>query len=204
MTLTLDSYPEMPPRTLLSIVRPPHIVPSRNSPAFTPPYRFRRQPYASFRQPSQRPSPSYYSRFPLNQTRSPPHHDQPPPKYTRFNRINDLRRLWRTNPQFRIGVLVIAVGGGAFYVVNLERVPVSGRLRFNCVPQAWEERMGAQILEETIRQYQGRILPSQHPISRLTTRVMERLLPVSGASEGPWTVVVIDDPEQANAFVLPG
>lgn len=90
-------------------------------------------------------------------------------------------------------------------MLNLERVPVSGRLRFNCISEKWEEEMGAQVSQQLMRQYEKRLLPSDHPSYQMTERVMERLIPVSGAAgKGPWEVVVIDDPEQANASVVPG
>lgn len=38
----------------------------------------------------------------------------------------------------------------------------------------------------------------------MVKRVMQRLIPVSGMEDSAWEVFVIDDPSQANAFVLPG
>ncbi len=55
-----------------------------------------------------------------------------------------------------------------------------------------------------MQQFGNRILPPSHPSSRLVNRVMSRLIPVSGLAEQQWEVRVIDDPEQKNAFVIPG
>lgn len=89
-------------------------------------------------------------------------------------------------------------------MLNLERVPVSGRLRFNCIAEKWEERIGARAYEQLLQQYGTQIFPSRHPSSQMVQRVMERLTPVSGAGGASWEVVVIDDPEMVNAFVIPG
>lgn len=90
-----------------------------------------------------------------------------------------------------------------FYYVNLERVPISNRLRFNCVPATFEEQQGKQALQQIVQEYQGKVLPSYHPDSKIVNKVLKRLIPASGMENLEWEVNVIDDPEQ-NAFVLPG
>lgn len=96
------------------------------------------------------------------------------------------------------------MSGGAFYYANLERVPVSGRLRFNCVSVTYEEQQGKQALQQITQQFQGRVLPSYHPDSMLVNRVLKRLIPASGMEDLDWEVKVINAPEEKNAFVLPG
>ena len=96
------------------------------------------------------------------------------------------------------------MGGGVFYYVNLERVPVSGRLRFNCVSEGYEEQAAEQQFQMVMQEFQGRVLSPNHPSSRLVNRVLERLIPASGLDGQKWEVRVIDDPEQKNAFVMPG
>lgn len=162
-----------------------------------------RRPLSVLRRPPQRPPPTY-SRFPLDQPGSLPHGGRSHPNYSRFPRVAELQLLWRTNSAFRIGVVVIAVGGGVFYVINLERVPITGRLRFNCIPESWEVTMGEQVTQQILHQYKSQILPASHPSTRMAQRVLERLLPVSGIGEGSWNIAVIDDPNMLNAFVVPG
>lgn len=96
------------------------------------------------------------------------------------------------------------IGGGVFYVYNLERVPVSGRLRFNCVSEEWVKGGATKLHEEILREYGKQILPAWHPSSRMVQKVLDRLKPVSGAAETSWEVVMIDDPDTPNAFVTPG
>jgi hypothetical protein len=126
------------------------------------------------------------------------------PRYNRFNRAQLLYNLWHTSPAFRYSVGGMGVGGGVFYYVNLERVPVSGRLRFNCVSEKYEEQAAEQQFHMVMQEFRGRVLPPNHPSSRLVNRVLQRLIPTSGLEGQQWEVRVIDDPEQKNAFVMPG
>lgn len=166
----------MPPRILLPLLR----VPSKSIPPNRPLL----------------PTPSL---------RSASQFRRPQPRYNRFSRTQQIRELWFTSPGFRYGVGAAGLGGGTFYVYNLERVPISGRLRFNCVPAQYEEQMAQEQFQQVMRAYQGRVLPANHPKSRLVRRVLERLVPNSGLeAHGGWEVRVIDDRENMNAFVIPG
>ena len=145
-------------------------------------------------------TPASYIRSPLTSTPTlrpasqwGPIGRRQPPRYNRFN-----------SPGFRYGVGAVGVGGGVFYYINLERVPVSGRLRFNCISEATEESAAEQQFQMVMQEFRGRVLPPNHPSSRLVNRVLERLKPVSGLAGQKWEVRVIDDPEQKNAFVMPG
>lgn len=177
------------------------------------------RPLSSSRRLFAQRRPSIYTRFPSKQS-------SPPPPYTRFpskqsppppndgrlfpnssqssRRLRELLWYWQTNPRFRNTVLVIVVGGGIFYVYNLERVPVTGRLRFNCIPEEWEKSGAMQQHKQLLQQYGGRILPPSHPTSRMVQGVLDRLGPVSGGGDVSWEAVVIDDPDTINAFVTSG
>ena len=126
------------------------------------------------------------------------------PKYNRFNNAQRLRTLWYTSPAFRYGTSAAGVCCGVFYYANLERVPISGRLRFNCFSPQFEEKMARQQVQQVLSQFQGKVLPPGHPDSRMVSRVMKRLIPASGLEHLDWEVKVIDDPKEKNAFVLPG
>lgn len=177
----------MPPRTLFYPFRPYILNPSRS-------------PFSNFSKsiPPNRPT------LPTPSFRQASQFRRPQPRYNRFSRSQQLRDLWRTSPSFRYKLGAVGLGGGAFYVYNLERVPVSGRLRFNCIPASFEEQMGQQLYQQVMREYGGKVLPASHPESRMVRRVLERLVPHSGLEgQGGWEVRVIED-EQANAFVIPG
>lgn len=128
----------------------------------------------------------------------------PLPRYNRFGRAQGIQRLWYNSPAFRYGAAGLGLGGGFFYYTNLETVPVSGRRRFNVVSPELEKSISKGAFNETLQKYQGRILPPSHPLSQAAQRVMKRLIPVSGLAGEKWEVRVIDDPDQKNAFVMPG
>ena len=126
------------------------------------------------------------------------------PRYNRFNNAQKLRTLWSTEPYFRYGLGFFGGCCAIFYVVNLERVPISGRLRFNCIPTKREQQIGEILYQKILKQYNGRMVPPDHPDSQMVERVMEKLIPASGLEGQKWETVVIKDDEQKNAFVLTG
>ena len=126
------------------------------------------------------------------------------PQYNRFGRTQVVYDLWANSPNFRYGVGAVGLGAGAFYVFNLEKVPVTGRRRFNCFSPAREEAMAESTYEMIMEDYGQYVLPPSHPHSKMVTRVLGRLITAAGLEGQNWQVKVIDDPEQQNAFVLPG
>lgn len=98
----------------------------------------------------------------------------------------------------------MGTSGAIFYIVNQERVPESGRLRFNCVPEWLERQIGEMAYEQTVQEYRGRILPPRDPRSRMVNRVLRRIVEMNGLSGEGWEVRVVDDDENMNAFVLAG
>ena len=126
------------------------------------------------------------------------------PRYQRFSNTRRLYNLWYTSPGFRYGVGALGAGGGFFYYTNLERVPVSGRLRFNCVPESFLEKRGQDGFQMIMQEFGSRVLPPHHPYSRLVNRVLQKLIPASGLDGLQWEVRVIDAPTEKNAFVMPG
>lgn len=126
------------------------------------------------------------------------------PRYSRFNNTQKLRTLWSTDPYSRYGLGFFVGCCVIFYVANLERVPISGRLQFNCIPTKWEQHIGGILHQKMLKQYNGRMVPPDHPDSQMVERVMEKLIPASGLEGHKWETVVIKDDEQKNAFVLTG
>ncbi|KAF2721732.1 hypothetical protein K431DRAFT_284653 [Polychaeton citri CBS 116435] len=123
--------------------------------------------------------------------------------YQRFQRSGNIITRWAARPTFYYEVGGLALAAGAFYTFNLEVVPVSGRRRFNIISPEQELELGQKQFQETVREYQGRILPSFHPKTRQVKRVLDRLIPNSGLEGEDWEIYVIEDPQQ-NAFVIPG
>ena len=126
------------------------------------------------------------------------------PQYNRFGRAQTVQDLWFTSPIFRYGVGAVGLGGGVFYILNLEQVPVTGRRRFNCISPAREQAMAESQYQMVMQEYGRYVLPPSHPHSKLVNGVLGRLIMAAGLEGQDWEVKVINDPEQENAFVLPG
>ncbi|KAK0278991.1 hypothetical protein LTS16_014773 [Friedmanniomyces endolithicus] len=142
-----------------------------------------------------------------------PFHSSPPQRasygrrqafnYQTFRTTQTLFRRWAARPTFyyEAGALSAAVGGG--YILCLEPVPVSGRYRFRIVPYSSEASQGAQMYQQTMQEFGGKLMGPDSKEHRMVQRVMDRLIPHSGLEGEAWEVHVIDDPMQ-NAFVIPG
>ena len=126
------------------------------------------------------------------------------PQYNRFDRVQQIRDRWNRDPNFRYLIGTGGAGVAGFYAYNLEKVPVSGRLRFNCVPASVEASTSLSTYQEILQEFWGRILPDFHPHSKMVNRVLKRLIPNSGLEGQEWEVHVIDDDSNKNAFVIPG
>lgn len=122
----------------------------------------------------------------------PPRHQRPP-----------LQEAWATKPGFRYTVYTLAGGIVIFYVVNLERVPVTGRIRFNCVSNEVESMASQESYKEVLATYRGAFVSPYSRGAARVRRVAQRLIAVSGISDLDWEVHLIANPTP-NAFVLPG
>ncbi|CCJ31550.1 unnamed protein product [Pneumocystis jirovecii] len=95
---------------------------------------------------------------------------------------------------------IVSVAAGAYYNMFLYQTEED----FNDVsPQMEKTGYTQQTYLQIMRQYKGRILPLNHPISRRVQQVMARLINASKLTNVEWEIHVIDDP-QRNAFILPG
>ncbi|EUC44879.1 hypothetical protein COCMIDRAFT_97039 [Bipolaris oryzae ATCC 44560] len=146
--------------------------------------------------------PRFYQQLPFNQG--------PRPQYKRFSSssggLSGLLYRWAARPTFYRDIGILSAGAGAFYLYNLEEVPVSGRRRFNIIPAELEEAIGRSSVDQVREQYAGRILPDNDMRVRKVKKVLQRLLPYAegeGLQGLDWEVTVIESPEQ-NAFVAPG
>ena len=102
-------------------------------------------------------------------------------------------------------VILVTLGtSGAVYYINLETVPVTGRKRFNVFGPDFENSISDQQFQNVVNVYGRKILPPDHPYSQLARRVVSRLAPHSGLANQKWEVRVINEPNEMNAFALPG
>ncbi|KAJ7645081.1 peptidase family M48-domain-containing protein [Mycena polygramma] len=68
---------------------------------------------------------------------------------------------------------------GGFYVTHLESAPETGRRRFMAVSKNQEELIRQQALQETVQQFQGKILPLHHPLTQEVRRITRRIITAS-------------------------
>ncbi|CAD6572273.1 MAG: hypothetical protein TREMPRED_000488 [Tremellales sp. Tagirdzhanova-0007] len=93
--------------------------------------------------------------------------------------LNYLRR--RLGGERAVWVYGIAIGGGGiYYVVHLERVPETGRLRFIDVGEAQERELGQQTQLQTLSQYSHAVLAPNHPTTTRVRNVASRIIKASG------------------------
>lgn len=81
---------------------------------------------------------------------------------------------------------------------------MTGRRRFNCVSRHQELNMGEESYREVLNAERGKILPHNHPLTRMVDGVLQRLIPQVDIEGADWKVHVIKDDGMVNAFVLPG
>ncbi|EXJ70347.1 uncharacterized protein A1O5_06415 [Cladophialophora psammophila CBS 110553] len=125
-------------------------------------------------------------------------------QWSNFGPVFRMQYLWRN---YQRPLTVIGVGGGVFYVYNLEEVPVTHRRRFNMISPSAEKEFfgGAGMYKALLQEFQGNILPPDHPLTMQVAKVVEKLLPTTrGLAGDDWRVHVINDPREKNAFVMPG
>ena len=122
---------------------------------------------------------------------------------TSYRGYNRFQQKSRSTPGNRIVFAVIGAGASIWIVSNIERVPVSGRLRFNCVSEKAEAAIGTMSYRVVMMEYRDNMLSDKDPRHKMVGKVLKRLLPNSGLT-GDWEYHVIDDDEQVNAFVIPG
>lgn len=87
-----------------------------------------------------------------------------------------------------------------YYLVHLDRAPVTGRVRMIDISQEREHALGLMTYNQLIKKYQ--VLPDDHPSSVLVARVGSRIAAASGV-QLPWKFSVVQSPI-VNAACMPG
>jgi len=107
-------------------------------------------------------------------------------------------------------MLLFAIGAGAYYFMNQETVPLTGRKQLRTMDPAQEMQLGLQSYQQILQDSQ--VLSPNEPVVQAVRQIGERLastadqmlIEETGEPSGfDWDVNVIDS-DQANAFALPG
>ncbi|KAK7696428.1 hypothetical protein QCA50_001085 [Cerrena zonata] len=95
-------------------------------------------------------------------------------QYVKFNSQHPLDiNQWDLGMKVLVGVVL---GSGVYYVAHLEKVPETGRWRFMDVNPKFETKLAKEAHDELISEFEGRILPPNHPVTRHVRRVVTRIL----------------------------
>ncbi|KDQ58056.1 hypothetical protein JAAARDRAFT_155715 [Jaapia argillacea MUCL 33604] len=74
-------------------------------------------------------------------------------------------------------IFAVFIGGSAvYYFVHLEQVPETGRWRFMDINPKFETRLAQEAQAELVREFHGKVLPPNHPLTRHVRRVVTRIL----------------------------
>ncbi|MBW0468289.1 hypothetical protein O181_008004 [Austropuccinia psidii MF-1] len=123
-------------------------------------------------------------------------------------------------------IWLVGTFGGTYYISHLEKIELTGRWRFMDTSIEAELAAGEEMYLQILSEYRSKLLPQNHPTSRLVAQVAYHIIQASGLSktkqssgqfgwshseltEGSpsvtdWKVHVIDEPRIQNAFVIPG
>ncbi|CAL8462671.1 g2204 [Coccomyxa elongata] len=116
-------------------------------------------------------------------------------------------------------LVVLAVGAGGctiFYVSHREEVPYTHRKHAVFVSPETEKMLGLQTFTQVKAEAAaaGKLLPPQHPATVSVRRIGERIAAQAANPAGggrtdhmkslQWEFVVINEPDNVNAFVMPG
>ncbi|KIJ69593.1 hypothetical protein HYDPIDRAFT_36624 [Hydnomerulius pinastri MD-312] len=100
-------------------------------------------------------------------------------QYTRFS--SSRQPFIRGRPwdgRMRV-VAFIGAGGVVYYVAHLEQVPETGRWRFMDISPKYEAKLAQTAYAQLLSEFQGKILPASHPVTRHVHRVVTDLLEAS-------------------------
>ncbi|KLO12114.1 hypothetical protein SCHPADRAFT_941515 [Schizopora paradoxa] len=104
---------------------------------------------------------------------------------------------WRTwDKQTRI-VVSIAGLGGVYYVAHLEQIPETGRIRFMDMSPKTEAQLAIESRKELLREFGGKILPHNHPLTRHIRRVVVNILDANDLG------ILMGEPEMPSQSYIP-
>lgn len=125
----------------------------------------------------------------------PDPHQRPP-----FYRGSDVKeQLLR----MRKWALIIGGVGFAVWITHREEAPMTKRKRFIFFREETVRKLSEGEFRSIQRQFEGRILPKNHPLTQAVAEVGSRIAAASDLQGLQWEFFVVDAPKDMNAFVLP-
>ncbi|XP_046383159.1 metalloendopeptidase OMA1, mitochondrial-like isoform X2 [Ischnura elegans] len=91
--------------------------------------------------------------------------------------------------------------------MHLVEAPVTGRKRFIVFSKNELLRLADAQRDILLEEHGRHLLPSSHyhykRVARVATEIIVKNEDLLGVQDSPWVIILVDDPEQRNAFVLP-
>ncbi|KAH9850410.1 peptidase family M48-domain-containing protein [Lenzites betulinus] len=110
-----------------------------------------------------------------------------PQRYVRFGESGGPgggapRNPWDVRNWDRTATVIAGVGSFVlvYYLSHLEQVPETGRWRFMDISPKYEAMLAETAHEQLMKEFKGKVLPPNHPLSRHIRRVVERILEANG------------------------
>ncbi|KAF8436894.1 peptidase family M48-domain-containing protein [Boletus edulis BED1] len=120
-----------------------------------------------FRSPLSRPQRQFSTSSPLRV------------QYTRFSDTHTYHSRRPDQNKVTKVVVFVTAAGVVYYIAHLEQVPETGRWRFMDISPKFEAKLEEASYASLLSEFEGRILPAKHPITRHVHRVVSGLLEAS-------------------------
>jgi len=105
------------------------------------------------------------------------------------------------------GSVITSVLAYYYYVSHLEKTPITGRERFVTVSSELIKKLSVIEFEMLCKNYSDKIVNTSHPVYTRVANVTNRLLRANQdlpqVFTKTWTITVLNEPDNMNAFVLP-
>ncbi|KAL5500923.1 OMA1 [Sanghuangporus vaninii] len=133
-----------------------------------------------------------YSRYPIQWRFFSEFRDKPSPEQAEPS-------LWsQLDPRAQLAAFLLVLAA-LYYASHLERVPETGRWRFMAVSEEVEVQLQDDQYKDLLKEFRGRILPPDHPLTQQIESVVSTILEANGLG-----IMSSTYPESLNQKVING
>ncbi|XP_063437404.1 metalloendopeptidase OMA1, mitochondrial-like [Mytilus trossulus] len=126
------------------------------------------------------------------------------PDHKRLHFIHLSKKQWK---EILLAISGISVLGSLYYWSHIQEAPITGRRRFIAFTDNQFQRVMKIEAEQLQEQLKEKILPNNHPLYPVLLKIVQRLYDantdIKEVEMQKWTLAIVDDPDNVNAFVLP-
>ncbi|XP_054159496.1 metalloendopeptidase OMA1, mitochondrial-like [Oppia nitens] len=114
-----------------------------------------------------------------------------------------IRHKWK----FGLSLTALIAMFGVYYLSHISETPITRRKRFVAFTAKQVEELNNYEFEVQLHTFKDKLLPSSHESSKRVARVATQLLngnnDIQEIHDHEWSVSVVNDPQNKNAFVMP-